>query len=257
MRSLRFDLIDRLFVNPPDPARTGWLREWTYAHRGLHGNGRVENSPSAFRAAVEAGLGVECDVQRSADDWPMIFHDWDFTRLVGRPDKTSALTAAQWRELSYLEAEDAPIALADLLDIVNGKVPLLIELKSRRRYDIETTCRRVFEALQGYEGLHAVMSFDPRVPRWFRRHSPATVQGLVMREDDVGMTTKAWQRHLALWLARPDFIAYHIAALPNPVVASVREAGLPVLTWTVDSPELRERARIHADAAIAEGAGLT
>ena len=256
MRSLPFAPIDRLFAPPPDPARTGWLREWTYAHRGLHGPGRVENSSSAFRAAVDAGFGVECDVQRSADDWPMIFHDWDFTRLVGRPDKTGALTAAEWRELSYLEGEDAPIALPDLLDIVQGKVPLLIELKSRRRYDIETTCRRVCEALKNYDGLHAVMSFDPRVSRWFRKHSPQTVQGLVMREDEAGMATSAWQRHLALWIARPEFIAYHVAALPNPMVSALRSAGMPVLTWTVDTPALRDHAAIYADAPIVEGAGV-
>ena len=255
MRSL-LSRLDRFRVSTPDPARVGWLGEWTYAHRGLHGPDRVENGPSAFRAAVEAGLGVECDIQRSADDVPMIFHDWDFTRLIGRPEKTAALTAAEWRELSYLEHEDAPIALADLLAIVDGKVPLLIEIKSRRGYDVERSCMAVAEALAGYDGLHAVMSFDPRVSRWFRKHSPPTVQGLVMREDDKGYTQKAWQRHLALWVAKPDFIAYHVAALPSAMVSSLRGDGMPVLTWTVNSPEARAVAAAHADAPIAEGAGL-
>lgn len=255
MRSL-LSRLDSFFVKPPDPQRTGWLGEWTYAHRGLHGDGRVENSPSAFRAAVATGLGVECDVQRSRDDWPMVFHDWDFMRLVGRPEKTDTLSAAEWKKLSYLEGEDAPAALTDVLEIVGGKVPLLIEIKSRRRYDVEKTCLRVSAALRGYDGLHAVMSFDPRVSRWFRRHSPETVQGLVMREDEIGMTQKAWQRHLALWVAQPEFIAYHIAALPNPMVSSLRARGMPVLTWTVNSPELLARARSNADTPIAEGEGL-
>ena len=243
-------------MSTPDPARAGWLREWTYAHRGLHGPDRVENGPSAFRAAVKAGLGVECDIQRSADDVPMIFHDWDFARLIGRPEKAVALTAAEWRELSYLEHEDAPISLADLLDMVDGKVPLLVEIKSRRGYDVERSCMAVAEALAGYDGQHAVMSFDPRVSRWFRRHSPQTVQGLVMREDEIGYTQKAWQRHVALWVAKPEFIAYHVAALPNAMVSSLRNAGMPVLTWTVNSPEARAVAAAHADAPIAEGAGL-
>lgn len=232
------------------------MREWTYAHRGLHGPGRVENAPAAFRAAVAAGLGVECDVQRSRDDCPMIFHDWDFMRLVGRPERTGSLTAEQWKELSYLEGEDVPITLADCLEIVDAEVPLLIEVKSRRGYDIERSCEGVYKALERYRGLYAVMSFDPRVSRWFHRYSPETVQGLVMREDDRGMTQQAWQRHLALWIARPEFIAYHVAALPNPMVRSLRAAGFPVLTWTVNSPELLARARVHADAAIAEGDGV-
>ena len=256
MRLSLFTRIDRARVPAPDPARVSWLREWTYAHRGLHGQGRIENGPSAFRAAVEAGYGVECDVQRSRDDWPMIFHDWDFTRLVGRPERTEALTAAEWKQLSYLEGEDAPIALSDLLKIVDGKVPLLIEIKSRRRYDVETTCERVADALRGYGGLHAVMSFDPRVSRWLRRNAPDTVRGLVVREDDIGMTQAAWQRRLALWIARPEFVAYHVEALPNPMVADLRTRGFPILTWTVASEAARETAMTYADALIAEGAGI-
>ncbi|WP_370033613.1 glycerophosphodiester phosphodiesterase family protein [Qipengyuania mesophila] len=255
MRSL-LSRLDRLFAARPDPARVGWLRQWTYAHRGLHGNGRVENSRGAFRAALEAGLGIECDIQRSRDDRPMVFHDWDFTRLIGRPEKAAALTAAEWATLSYLEGEEAPIALADLLAMVAGQVPLLIEIKSRRGYDVERSCKCVAQALHGYEGRHAVMSFDPRVARWFRRHSPQTVCGLVMREDEHGYTQQPWQRHLALWIARPEFLAYHVAALPNPMVAGLREAGLPVLTWTVNSSETRAVAADYADAPIAEGAGL-
>ncbi len=248
--------IDRFFAPAPDPARTGWLGEWTYAHRGLHGGGRVENSRCAFRAAIDAGLGIECDIQRSADDVPMVFHDWDFARLIGRPDKTAALTAAEWRKLSYLEGEDALIALADLLEMVAGKVPLLIEIKSHRDYDVERSCQGVADALRGYAGLHAVMSFDPRVSRWFRKHSPASVQGLVMREDEFGHTQHAWQRRAALWAARPEFLAYHVAALPNSMVAGLRENGLPILSWTVDSPARLQTARRHADAPVAEGAGL-
>lgn len=248
--------IDRLFAAAPDPQRTGWLGEWTYAHRGLHGPGRIENGPSAFRAAVEAGLGVECDIQRSADDWPMVFHDWDFARLVGRPEKTGALSRDEWRELAYLESEDRPMDLSELLAMIAGRVPLLIEIKSRRGYDVELSCRRVVDALGGYGGRHAVMSFDPRVSRWLKRHSPQTVRGLVMREDEYGYTQKAWQRRMALWVAQPEFLAYHVAALPSPMTSALRDAGVPVLTWTVNSPETRAVAAAHADAPIAEGAGL-
>lgn len=255
MRSL-LSRIDRFLAPPADPTRTGWLKDWTYAHRGLHGTGRVENSPSAFHAALDAGLGIECDIQRSRDCVPMVFHDWDFLRLVGRPDRSEALTAAEWAELRYLEGEDAPLALAALLEIVEGKVPLLIEIKSRPGYDVAPSCQRVRDALAGYCGLHAVMSFDPRVARWLRRNAPATVRGLVIREDVKGHTQKAWQRRLALWIARPDFVAYHIDALPNAFAAGLRGRGIPVLTWTVDTPAKRETARRHADALIAEGAGL-
>ncbi len=255
MRSLLSGL-DRLIAPPPGAARAGWLKDWTYAHRGLHGPGRVENSPAAFRAAIAAGLGIECDIQRSRDGWPMIYHDWDFTRLHGRAETGAALTREEWRAMVYEGGEDAPVTLPELLEMVAGRVALLIEIKSRPGYDVGASCARVAAALQGYSGPHAVMSFDPRVSRWLRRHSPLTPRGLVIREDDHGHTQRGWQRRLALWIARPDFVAYHIAALPNAFAAGLRRYGMPLLTWTVKTPEALAIARAHADAPIAEGGGL-
>lgn len=255
MRSL-LSRLDAALAPAPDPARTGWLKEWTYAHRGLHGPGRVENSPSAFTAALKAGLGIECDIQRSRDGWPMVHHDWDLARLHGRAERGEDLTKDEWLALRYHDSDDAPVTLPDLLALVDSRVPLLIEIKSRRGYDVERTSRRVGTCLRDYPGRFAVMSFDPRVSRWFRRHEPAMVRGLVMREDEHGHTQRAWQRHLALWIARPDFVAYHVKALPNALAADMRRRGMPVLTWTVDSPAALAMARTHADAPIAEGAGL-
>lgn len=232
-----------------------WLTEWEYAHRGLHSEGVPENSLAAAEAAIEAGMGVECDVQRSADE-PMVFHDWDVFRLTGEHGDTESLTADQLRRFRYNGSDEAPATLAELLDLVSGRVPLLIEIKSRRGYDVGRTCEQVHYRLRSYQGRHAVMSFDPRVARWFRRNSPETPCGLVMREDEYGYTQKAWQRRLAFWIAKPDFLAYHIAALPNKWVAGLRERGLPILTWTVNSPETRARALLYADALISEGEGL-
>lgn len=255
MRSLLSNL-DGILAPPPDPARVGWLKDWTYAHRGLHGSGQVENSPGAFRDAVEAGLGIECDIQRSRDGMAMVYHDWDFTRLHGRSQTGDALDAAEWRALHYEGGSEGPFTLPELLHMVAGRVPLLIEIKSRRGYDVERTCVRVAEALAGYNALHAVMSFDPRVSRWLRAHAPRTLRGLVIREDEHGYTQKAWQRHLALWIAKPDFIAYHVKALPNAFAAALRTRGFPLLTWTVNSPDAVATARAYADAPIAEGAGV-
>ena len=255
MRSL-LSRLDRFLAPPPNPDRVGWLREWTYAHRGLHGEGVPENLLAAFAGAVERGMGVECDIQRSRDDAAMLVHDWELERLTGVTGPTASYSADELAQIAFLDSEHKLARLDDLLALVGGRAPILIEIKSRRRYDVEESCVAVRDALRGYDGRHAVMSFDPRVSRWFRRHSPQTVQGLVMREDDIGMTQKAWQRHMALWVARPEFIAYHVAALPNPMVSSLRDAGMPVLTWTVNSPELLAHARRYADAPVAEGPGV-
>ena len=257
MRSLPFaTLLDRLLTKAPDPARTGWLGRWTYAHRGLHSPGSPENSLAAFALAAEGGLGIECDIQRSRDGEAMLLHDWELERLTGVQGPLAAHDAADLAQIAFTDGGHFIARLADLLELVAGRVPVLVEIKSRRGYDVKRSCRAVARALDGYYGDVAVMSFDPRVPNWFAHHCPGPVRGLVMREDDVGMTQQAWQRHLALWIARPEFIAYHVAALPNRMVAGLRERGLPVLTWTVDSPQARAIAAAHADAAIAEGAGL-
>ena len=248
--------LDRLLVPSPDPARVGWLREWEYAHRGLHGEGVPENSLAGFALAVERGMGVECDIQRSRDGYAMLMHDWELDRLTGVSGPTDSHSAEELAQIAFLDSEHKLARLDDLLPVLDGRAPVLIEIKSRRGYDVERSCRAVANVMEGYSGPHAVMSFDPRVSAWFARHAPDVVRGLVMREDEHGMTQKAWQRHVALWAARPEFIAYHIAALPNPMVTGLRERGMPVLTWTVNSPATRRHGLIHADALIAEGAGL-
>lgn len=256
MRSL-LSRLGKLLAPPPAAARVDWLKHWTYAHRGFHApQGPVENSPGAFRAAIAARLGIECDIQRSRDGMAMVYHDWNFWRLHEHPQAGDTMDAAEWRALRYSGSDEGPFALVDLVAMVAGKVPLLIEIKSRRGYDVERTCEKVIAAVAGYAGRYAVMSFDPRVSRWLRRHAPATVRGLVIREDEHGYTQQAWQRHLALWTAKPDFVAYHVQALPNRFAAALRSGGMPVLTWTVNSPETVAIALINADAAIAEGSGL-
>ena len=236
---------------PPD-----WLKRWSYAHRGLHGDGLTENTLPAFAAAVEAGLGIECDIQRSGDGAAMVFHDWSLERLTVAQGPFADHGAQELSEVRYREKDFGIASLDELLTLISGKVPLLIEIKSRRGYDVERSCEAVRDCLCEYAGDHAVMSFDPRVARWFRRNSPQTCAGLVMREDDHGHTRKAWQRRLAFWIAKPDFLAYHIAALPSRWVAGLRANGLPVLTWTVNTPETLERARRFADAPIAEAGGI-
>ena len=233
-----------------------WLTRWEYAHRCKHGAGIPENSLAAAQLAVDAGMGIECDIQRSADDQAMVFHDWEVDRLTNSSGPTDSRTAAQLSDLSYIGSGEHPATLTQLLKLINGQVPVVIEIKSKPGYDVARSCAIVAQACQSYHGPFAVMSFDPRVARWFRKNAPSICAGLVMREDDHGNTQKPWQRWVAHWIAKPDFLAYHIAALPSARVAKLRDGGLPVLTWTVNSAETRARALLHADALVSEGAGL-
>lgn len=251
-----FAPIERRFAPAPEPARVGWLKGRTYAHRGVHDEHVVENSPSAFAEAIRRGLGVECDIQKSRDGRAMVFHDWGLARLTALSGPVSRRDAAELEAAPLRGTGDCMPTLERLLAQIAGQVPLLIEVKSKRDRPPAPVCLAVRRALEGYQGDHAVMSFDPRVPRWFAVHSPLTVRGLVVTEEDARGARGAIGRHVALWHAKPDFLAYDVRDLPSRFAAAQRGRGLPLLTWTVRSPALAERAAVHADAPIAEGAGL-
>ena len=250
------DLLDGRFAPAPDPARVAWIDRFCYAHRGLHGAGVPENSPAAFIAAIERGIGIECDVHRSSDGQAVVFHDWDLDRLTGETGSLAQRSAAQLGAIRLSGGEDCIPTLRQLLDLVDGRVPLLIEVKSRRETRVPALCLAVRRVLEGYRGPHAVMSFDPRVAKWFRLHAPQTVRGLVVTEENDHTLPGRLRRRVSLWQAAPDFLAYDIRDLPSRFAAAQRRRGLPVATWTVRSPELRARAAEHADAPIAEGAGI-
>ncbi len=251
-----FAPLDRWFAPASDKARVGWLKQATYAHRGLHGEGRVENSPSAFAAAIERGLGIECDVQRSRDGEAMVFHDWDLDRLSSEHGPVKVRDAAELGQIALGATGDTIPTLADLLSQIGGKVPLLIEIKSKREVRFAPLCFAVRRALEGYRGPVAVMSFDPRAMRWFARHAPHIVRGLVVTEEGRRTLSGRLRRHLSLWQASAEFLAYDIRDLPSRFALAQRARGLPLLTWTVRSPDLAERARGCGAAPIAEGAGV-
>jgi glycerophosphoryl diester phosphodiesterase len=256
MRLSPFGLLDRWLAPVPPASKISWMAGCDYAHRGLHGAGVPENSPTGFALAIERGMGIECDVQRSSDGQAMVFHDFELDRLTGEAGLVSARSAAQLGRIVLLGSQDPIPSLRQLLDQIAGQVPLLIELKSSHSRRYAALCLAVRRVLEGYQGPHAVMSFDPRMVRWFAIHAPMTVRGLIVTEEDDKALVGQIRRRLSLWHSRPHFIAYDIRDLPSRFAATQRLRGLPLLTWTVSSAELRERAEACADAPIAEGAGL-
>ena len=258
MLYLLFALFDRLLAPAPKQGRCDWLTAFVYAHRGLHDarGGRVENSPSAFAAAIAAGLGIECDVQRSRDGQAVVFHDEDLARLTGREGRVDDESAGTLTQFALTGSTDTIPLLGTLLAQVGGRVPLLIEVKIARGSRVTPLCLAVHRALEGYSGPVAVMSFDPRVSSWFYRYSPHVVRGLVMTEAGWRTLGAKARRHFALWRARPDFLAYDIDDIGGSFATGQRRRGIPLLTWTVDTAAKVTRAKARADAPIAEGEGL-
>ncbi|MFO6446862.1 glycerophosphodiester phosphodiesterase family protein [Erythrobacter sp. NE805] len=234
----------------------GWLTQWEFAHRGLHRDGVPENSLAAAEGAIVRGMGIECDIQMSADGVPLVFHDWDLPRLTGTQGRVGAQSAEALAALHLLGTDQHPPRLAEFLAAIAGRVPLLIEVKSLPGYDVVRSCRAVAAALEEYEGAVAVMSFDPRVPEWFAANASHTARGLVGTDSHENGFEGAWRRPEVLAAAQPDFLAIDVRDLGFPEAAAWRAGCRPLLTWTVRSPETRAAGLAHADALIAEGDGL-
>ncbi len=182
----------------PTRRKVGWIGGHAFAHRGLHGPGVPENSPAAFAAAIARGLGIECDVQRSGDGKAMVFHDWELDRLTGERGPVAARSSEELGRIRLAGSDESIPRLRQMLDQVAGQVPLLIEVKSRRDVRIAALCLAVGECWRAIAGSHAVMSFDPRVSRWFSVHSPHTVRGLVVTEENDQALAGRIRRHLCV-----------------------------------------------------------
>ena len=222
-----------------------------FAHRGLHGAGRVENSRAAFEAAITAGHGIELDVQLSRDGEAVVFHDYKLERLTGATGDVAARTTAELKALKLTGTSESLATLAEILFLVGGQVPLLIEVKAPER-SVTRLCLAVFRALAGYRGPVGVMSFNPEVGRWFARQAPRVLRGLVVTESGRKGVRGRLERRLSLWRAEPDFLAYDVRDLPSRFARARRRKGLPVYTWTVRTEADHARAAAHADQAIFE-----
>lgn len=255
MRSSRFATLDRRLVAAPPASRVGFLSSHDIAHRGLWGGPVPENSLAAARGAIAGGFGIECDVRLSRDGTVIVFHDADTKRLTGRPGSIANLATHDITALRLGGGEERVPTLAQLIGLIAGRVPLLIEIKTDTLAQTAPLCLAVRRVLEGYRGPAAVMGFNPEVGHWFATHAPKIVRGLVMTEHrDSGFRAfrNAITRRLAVKRARPDFLAYDVRFLPSSLPAALKAAGLPVLSWTVRGPDDRAVVAAHADRPIFE-----
>lgn len=234
-----------------------WLIARPVAHRGLHdaANGVIENSISAFAAAVAGRYAIECDLQLSADGEAMVFHDDTLERLTEREGAFASLTAAELKAVSFKGTADRMLTLGELCDLVAGRVTLVLELKSGFTGDMRLA-KRVAAVVQDYAGPVAAMSFDPAVIRGLHAEAPGLPRGLVAqsRPDPEVPSGNSVRYALDALRARPHFLAWSIDDLASfwPLLGR-RGFGLPLLTWTVRTEADRLRAARWADQIIFEG----
>lgn len=233
------------------------------AHRGLHGPGRPENSLSAARAAIAAGYGIECDLQRAADGEAMVFHDQDLDRLTGRRGPLAALPAATLAAIPLAGGSGEAIpTLAALLALVAGRVPLLIEVKDQTGHlgdEIGALEARTAALLAGYSGPVALMSFNPHSVAALAQAAPHIPRGLTScnfpaRDWPLPAARRAGLAALADFdRVGASFVSHDRTDLANPAILARKARGVPILCWTVRSRAQEAAARRVADNITFEG----
>jgi glycerophosphoryl diester phosphodiesterase len=232
-------------------ADLSWLTARPIAHRGLHdGNKSVwENTLTAFSRAAEKNYAIECDVLISKDGVPMVLHDADLRRLTGAEGQVRELTAAQLQTRKIGGTGDHIPSLREMLDLVKGKVPLVIELKGDPGHD-GNLVKAVAHALQGYKGHAALMSFDHHLLRQCAADAPGLPLGLTGE----GMRDQDMEDHFSMLAHGIGFVSYHIHHMPNRFTSFVRDRlNMPLITWTIRDEAALAKTYELADQATFEG----
>jgi glycerophosphoryl diester phosphodiesterase len=240
-----------------------WLTARPVAHRGLHdiSRGIVENMPASAQAAIAGNFGIECDIQLSADGEAMVHHDDELGRLTEGSGALLSKTAAELKAVRFKDTSERMMTLTDLCDLVAGRVPLVIEVKSHFDGDRKLV-KRMAEVLSTYKGPAVGMSFDPDQVVALREIIPSRPHGIVAEHDytaedwpDASPQQRREMTHLRhFFRSRPDFVAYWVNELPSLAPWLARNVfRCPLLTWTVRTADQRARAARYADQMIFEG----
>ena len=234
--------------------------ETDYAHRGFFDNndGVPENSLAAFKYAVMGGFGIELDLQLTKDGQVVVFHDYSLKRMCGKDVKLSSLTLDELKSFNLLNTGYKIPTFVEVLKLVDGKVPLLIELKGES--GDTSLCPAVAEILDKYKGDYCVESFNPLLLRWFKNNRPNVVRGQLVTNLIKNKTPGNFFRNLALsgmltnCLSRPDFIAVdgkHLKSLS--VLICVNLFGTKLFVWTIRKKEHFDINKENGDFSIFEG----
>jgi len=234
-----------------DYKHSQWLIDRPIAHRGLHQNCSIpENSMAAFEAAIAQNHPIELDVHLIADGELAVFHDVTLHRLTGVQGSIFEQTLASLKNLRLLGTNEAIPSLGQVLHFVDGRVPLLIELKNEGV--IGKPEAALLSQVSGYHGQFAIQSFNPYSLQWFERNAPHILRGQLA--GNFKGVSFAWYKQQLLsnlllnWVSKPHFVAYDVRALPNlPTLLSHRVFNLPLLAWTIRNERDRQWALKYAD----------
>ncbi len=230
-----------------------------YAHRGLHGQGKPENSMAAFAAALNKGYGIELDVHLTKDGQLAVIHDHELDRCTGCSGKVEDMTLAQLQQCRLEGTQEIIPTLSQVLQLFDGKAPLIIELKADGENHAQLT-DRVMEEMKNYSGVYCIESFDPRCLKQLKKNYPQVIRGQLSDNYMKSKPKFPWYLRLVMtyllgnFMFRPDFIAYKFADRKNLSIFLARKLWkMPGVAWTIQTPEELETAASEGWIPIFEG----
>lgn len=232
-----------------------WLLEIPIAHRGFHSPGVPENSIAAFEEAIKFGLNIELDIYKTKDDVLVVFHDENLLRLTSHDKLIEDCTFSELQGL-VLDSTNEKISTLDLvLQNIQGKVGILIEIKTHR--DIGTVEELLSQLLDNYNGKFAIQSFNPKIVQWFYKNRPSYLRGQLsgsFEGEAISFINKFLQKNLIFNLmSKPDFIAYEYAYLNRWIQILAAISRIPIIVWTIRDFDTAIRVRKKSRNIIFEG----
>ena len=231
--------------------KISWIKETPIAHRGLHTKDIPENSLSAFENALKNNYAIELDVQFTKDKEVVVFHDENLKRMTNDTRNIEDVNYDELKNLRLGNTNEIIPTLEEVLELVDSKVAILIEIKDCKDY-IELS-EKTYEILKGYEGNYAIQSFNPFILEWYKNNASEVVRGQLSGtftegSESLNSFEKFVLKNMLLnFKSKPNYIGYELEGIPKSKLESLRKKGVPIIVWTVKNKEDMEKAYKYSD----------
>ena len=231
--------------------KISWIKETPIAHRGVHTKGIPENSLSAFENALKNNYAIELDVQFTKDKEVVVFHDENLKRMTNDTRNIEDVNYDELKNLRLDNTNEIIPTLEEVLELVDSKVAILIEIKDCKDY-IELS-EKTYEILKGYEGNYAIQSFNPFILEWYKNNASEVIRGQLSGtftegSESLNSFEKFVLKNMLLnFKSKPNYIGYELEGIPKSKLESLRKKGVPIIVWTVKNKEDMEKAYKYSD----------
>lgn len=231
--------------------KISWIKETPIAHRGLHTKDIPENSLSAFENALKNNYAIELDVQFTKDKEVVVFHDENLKRITNDTRNIEDVNYDELKNLRLGNTNEIIPTLEEVLELVDSKVAILIEIKDCKDY-IELS-EKTYEILKGYEGNYAIQSFNPFILEWYKNNASEVIRGQLSGtftegSESLNSFEKFVLKNMLLnFKSKPNYIGYELEGIPKSKLESLRKKGVPIIVWTVKNKEDMEKAYKYSD----------